>query len=77
MRIAASRLSPAGRPSRSRSSGSSTHIPTSPYTTDGIPASTPTAGRTSRASHGGAAFARNRAVRKPSGTPMAVAPAAP
>ena len=43
--MAASRLSPAGTLKNSRMAGSSTIIPTRPYTTEGIPASRSTAGR--------------------------------
>lgn len=43
-KMAASRLSPAGILKNSRMAGSSTIIPTRPYTTEGIPASRSTAG---------------------------------
>ena len=76
-RMAASRLSPAFRSKRSLMAGTSTIMPTRPYTTEGMPASRSTAGRTAAASLGGATRARNTAVRMPTGTPSTIAPQVP
>ena len=75
--IAASRLSPATRPKPFLMSGTSTIMPTRPYTTDGMPASRSTTTLTAAPILGGATFARNTAIRKPIGTPMTTAPAVP
>ena len=75
--IAQSRLAPSGTSNSLRIPGTSTIIPTSPYTTDGIPASRPTAEPTAAFTLGGATFARYTAVMKPIGTPTAIAPAVP
>ena len=48
-------------------------IPKSPYITEGIPASSSTAGFTTAASLLGAASAKNTAVRIPIGTPISTA----
>ncbi len=75
--MAAKRLAPSGRRNHLRTAGTSTSIPTSPYTTDGIPARTSTAGRSTAASLGGASLARNTAHSRPTGAPSKMAPAAP
>ena len=57
--------------------GTSTVMPISPYTTDGMPASRSTAVRMTAATLGWASLARKTAVRKPMGTPKNIAPAVP
>ena len=57
--------------------GTSTIMPTRPYTTEGIPAKSCTAVRITAASRGGAALAKNMAVISPTGTPTTIAPAVP
>ena len=57
--------------------GTSTIIPTKPYTTDGMPASSSTAPRMTLATLGGATLERNSAVNSPTGTPIRMAPAVP
>ena len=52
-------------------------MPTRPYTTDGMPASSSTAPWMTRATRGGATRARNSAVNRPTGTPTRIAPAVP
>lgn len=47
--------------------GTSTVMPTRPYTTEGMPASSATQLRAAAAMRGGAALARNTAVKRPSG----------
>ena len=75
--MAANRLEPSGMWKSFRSPGTSTIMPMRPYTTEGMPASRSTAGRTTAATLGGATFAKNTAVIKPMGTPMRMAPAVP
>ena len=75
--IAASRLAPSGRWNALRIPGTSTSIPTRPYTTDGMPASRLTAVCITSFTRFGASFARYTAVRKPTGTPSTMAPAVP
>ena len=75
--IDASRLAPSGTPKISLIPGTSTSIPTRPYTTDGIPASTPTAACIEFFTARGANFARYTAVKNPIGTPSSIAPAVP
>ena len=75
--IAASRQAPELRWNRFRMVGTSTIMPTRPYTTEGMPASSCTAVRITAASFGGATFARNMAVSSPMGIPMTMAPAVP
>ena len=75
--IAASRQAPELRWNRFRMAGTSTIMPTRPYTTDGMPANSCTAVRITAASFGGATFARNTAVISPTGTPTTMAPAVP
>ena len=75
--MAASRLAPEGRLNSSRMAGTSTIMPTRPYTTEGMPASRETAERMTAATLLLATLARNMAVRTPMGTPMRMAPAVP
>ena len=75
--IAASRQAPELRWNRFRMAGTSTIMPTRPYTTDGMPASSCTAVRITAARRGGAALARKMAVIRPTGTPSSSAPAVP
>ena len=75
--IAASRHAPLDSPKALWIPGTRTVIPTKPYTTDGIPASSPTAELITEAMRGGAIFAINIAVSSPSGTPSTIAPAVP
>ena len=75
--MAASRQAPELRPNAFRMAGTSTIMPTKPYTTEGMPASSSTAALMTRAALGGATFARNMAVIRPIGTPMSTAPAVP
>ena len=75
--MAASRQAPELRWNSVRIAGTSTIMPTRPYTTDGMPANSCTAVRITAASFGGATFARNMAVSSPTGTPMTMAPAVP
>ena len=76
-RMAASRQAPEPRPKARRMAGTSTIMPTRPYTTDGMPASSCTAVRITAARRGGAALARKMAVIRPTGTPSSSAPAVP
>ena len=75
--MAASRPEPSGIRNSFRMPGTSTSMPTRPYTTDGIPASRLTAEDTTAFRRGGAIFARNTAVMNPTGTPSRMAPAVP
>ena len=75
--IAASRLAPSGTLNSFLIPGTSTSIPTRPYTTEGMPASRLTADSTVLFSRGGAALARYTAAKKPTGTPRSMAPAVP
>ena len=59
-RMAASRQAPEPRPKARRMAGTSTIMPTRPYTTDGMPASSCTAVRITAARRGGAAFGQKR-----------------
>ena len=76
-RMAQNRLAPSGRWKATRTAGTRTIMPMRPYTTEGMPASRSTAGRTRLARRGGATLARNTAVMKPTGTPRTMAPAVP
>ena len=76
-RMAASRQAPDPREKVVRISGTSTIMPTRPYTTDGIPASSCTAVRITAATGAGASLERKMAVIRPMGTPMTMAPAVP
>ena len=75
--MAASRQAPEDRLKVSRIKGTSTIMPTRPYTTEGIPASSSTADLMIRVSPDGATFARKMAVISPTGTPITTAPAVP
>ena len=75
--IAAKRLAPSAILNVSLTHGTSTSIPTRPYTTDGIPASRLTAISTTAFIFLFATFARYTAVRNPIGTPIMMAPAVP
>ena len=75
--IAARRLAPSGTWNNFRMPGTSTIIPTRPYTTEGIPASKLTADCIMLFTLGGASLARYTAVKKPTGTPSRIAPAVP
>ena len=75
--MAASSPEPSGMWKIFRMPGTSTSIPTRPYTTEGMPASRLTAEETTAFSFVGAIFARNTAVIKPMGTPRTMAPAVP
>ena len=75
--IAASKLAPSGTLKSFLIPGTSTSIPTRPYTTDGIPARRLTADSTVLLILCGASLARYTAVRKPIGTPSTIAPAVP
>ena len=75
--IAASKLAPSGTLKTSRIAGTSTSIPTRPYTTDGIPASRLTAVSIMVLTFLFATLERYTAVKKPLGTPMSIAPAVP
>ena len=75
--IAASSDAPEERSNISRIAGTSTIIPTKPYTTDGIPASSSTAVWMIPATFGDAHLERKIAVIKPIGTPTTTAPAVP
>ena len=57
--------------------GTSTIMPTRPYTTEGMPASSDTASVIALRTGFGAIFARYTAVIKPIGTPTSIAPAVP
>ena len=76
-RMAASKQAPEPKEKVVRIRGTSTIMPTRPYTTDGMPASSCTAVRITAAALGGASFARKMAVIRPMGTPMTMAPAVP
>ena len=76
-RMAASRQAPDPREKVVRIRGTSTIMPTRPYTTDGIPASSCTAVRITAATGAGASLERKMAVIRPMGTPMTMAPAVP
>ncbi len=75
--IAASRPEPSGTENTFRIVGTSTSIPTRPYTTEGMPASRLTAACIADFIFGGASFDRYIAVRKLIGTPKVIAPAVP
>ena len=75
--MAANRLAPSGRWNVLRMAGTSTSIPTRPYTTDGIPASRLTAVSSTVRTFLGATLERYTAVKKPMGTPRTIAPAVP
>ena len=75
--IAQNRLAPSGKLKATRTAGTSTIMPIRPYTTEGMPASRSTAGRTMDTSRGEATLDRNTAVIKPIGTPMRMAPQVP
>ena len=75
--MAASRVAPEGRLKTFWIRGTSTVIPTRPYTTEGMPASSSTAVWITAATLGGAILARNTAVIRPTGTPIITAPAVP
>ena len=75
--MAANRLAPSGRWNVLRMAGTSTSIPTRPYTTDGIPASRLTAASSTVRTFLGATLERYTAVKKPMGTPRTIAPAVP
>ena len=75
--MAASRQAPELREKVFRMAGTRTIMPTRPYTTEGMPASSCTAVRITAASFGGATLARNTAVISPMGTPTTMAPAVP
>ena len=75
--MAASRPEPSGMWKILRMPGTSTSMPTRPYTTEGMPASRLTAEETTAFSLDGAILARNTAVMKPMGTPRTMAPAVP
>lgn len=78
IRITASRLSPLVRPGNSaRRPGTITRMPKKPKMTEGMPASSSTAGRTIPRSQRGASSARNTAVSRPTGTPSRTAPTVP
>lgn len=76
-RMAVSRHAPEERENVFCTNGTSTVMPTRPYTTEGMPASSATQLRAAAAMRGGAALARNTAVKRPSGTPRSSAPAVP
>ena len=76
-RIAVSRHAPDDRPNTLCTAGTTTIMPTRPYMTEGMPASSSTAVFTSFAILGGATFERYSAVIMPIGTPMTTAPAVP
>ena len=76
-RMAVSRHAPEERENDFCTNGTSTVMPTRPYTTEGMPASSATQLRAAAAMRGGAALARNTAVNNPSGTPRSSAPAVP
>ena len=71
------RLAPEDRPKACCTAGTSTTIPTRPYTTEGMPASRDTAERITAATLLLATLARNMAVSTPTGTPMRMAPPVP
>ena len=75
--IAASRLAPSGTLSSFLMPGTSTSIPTKPYTTLGIPASRLTADCMTALSFLGANFAIYTLAIKPIGTPSTIAPHVP
>ena len=72
-RTAVSRHAPEERENDFCTNGTSTVMPTRPYTTEGMPASSATQLRAAAAMRGGAALARNTAVKRPSGTPRSSA----
>ena len=76
-RMAASRLAPSGTSKKVRMPGTRTSMPTRPYTTDGMPARRLTADSMMERTRGDAIFASHTAVKKPTGTPRAMAPAVP
>ena len=75
--MAASSVAPEGRSKITRMAGTSKIMPTRPYTTEGMPASSSTAVWITTATLGGATLERKMAVMRPTGTPTMMAPAVP
>ena len=75
--MALSRQAPDALPKALATAGTSTCIPSRPNTTLGMPLSSSMAVTTTVRTRGPAAFERNTAVSRPTGTPMRVAPSVP
>ena len=75
--MADSRQAPDALPNTFATAGTSTCMPSRPNTTLGMPLSSSTAVTTTFRTPGAAAFERNTAVSRPTGTPMRDAPSVP